>query len=151
METVLNNPGGRIRSVIGAINTPAISVPAGKRWRLMSFVNDWTATATVGNRVLHAVVIGEAGSQNVWRGASSASVTAAQIGGYDVAFGTPNTTPSTTIRRTISGAANTNVQVRENCPITDLRAGDIVSIIDSAAIDAADSCAYRLMVLEYDV
>ena len=38
-------------------------------------------------------------------------ITAAQIGGYDVGFGAPINTPSTTVRRNIANTGNTNIQV----------------------------------------
>jgi hypothetical protein len=86
----------------------------------------------------------------VWVGAASTAVTAAQVGGYDVGFGSPLSTPSTTVRSTLAGGANTNVQVRENTSITELLAGSTITLDDSANIDIADSIAYRLMVIEYD-
>jgi hypothetical protein len=148
------SPAGTIRSLTGTTALLAAggvigTVPALKRWKLQSLVTDTTMTATVGNRLVRTFISDPAAAV-VWVGAASTAVTAAQIGGYDVGFGPPLSTPSTTVRSTLAGGANTNVQVRENTSITELAAGSTITLDDSANIDIADSIAYRLMVIEYD-
>ena len=147
-------PGGVERQYTATTGIGAagwnITCPAGKKWVLRAFVSDTTATATVGNRRILVRPINLAGAV-LWVGSAMAALTAAQIGGYDVGFGAPINTPSTTVRRQINTvAADTNVQVRESCPTLMLNAGDYVQIRDSAAVDAADSVFYVLSVTEYD-
>jgi hypothetical protein len=145
-------PGGVITSQASggtAINATQIIVPAGKKWTVLSFVADVTATATVGNRILQLNISTGAGAA-LWRGAASTAVTAAQIGGYDVGFGAPINTPSTTVRRALIAAANTNVQVRESCALNQWAAGYNIVLNDSAGIDNADSVAWRIVYVEYD-
>lgn len=149
-QNVNTRPGGTIRLLYGAVAGFALTVPANKRWQLLSFVTDWTASATVGNRVIHGLIVGGGGSQNTWRGASSGNTAAGQVCGYDIGFGCPLNTPSTTVRRNIANTANTNIQVRENTSLTLLAAGDILSLVDSAAVDANDVITYRVVVLEYE-
>lgn len=150
---VTTKPGGVITAAGAVTGVPAggltvVTVPVGKRWVPMSFTSDTTMTATVGNRLLIVRVM--TGATIVWMGASSAVVTAAQVGGYDVAFGASNGTPSTAVRRNLADTASTNVQVRENCPIAQMKAGDSIVIDDTANIDVADSCTGRLYYVEYD-
>lgn len=149
-KQVVITPGGRVRLYFGSLAAFSLAVPTGKRWKILSFVADWTASATVGNRVIHAVIIGGGGAQNIWRGASSGVTTASQVCGYDIGFGSPLNTPSTTVRRNIANTANTNVQVRENTSINMMIAGDIITLTDIAAVDANDVVTYRVLVEEYE-
>jgi hypothetical protein len=125
------------------------TVPVGKRWLLMSSVADVTCTATVGNRVILTRVLSQPGGRPIWMGTSSAAVTAAQVGGYDVYFGAPSGI-STTVRRNLANTGNTNVQVRDACSITYLPAGWQITLADVAAIDVADAVTWTLCYVEYD-
>jgi len=150
---VSTKPGGA-KSVTGfTLGLPAggqgLNVPAGKFWVIQSCIADVVCTATVGNRTIGGrVVVG--GTTFYWFGATSAATTAGQTCGYDIGFGNVGA-PSTTVRRNIANTANTNIQVREMCPITILRAGDSVTIDDYADIDVADQITMRLWYSEYDV
>jgi hypothetical protein len=145
-------PGGTITSQSDGGNIGAagrtLTVPAGRRWKIMQVSSDTTMTATVGNRLLTVRIANPAG-QVLWSGALSAAVTAAQIGGYDVGFGSPLNVPSTAVRRALVAAANTNVQVRENTSITEMLENWTVTILDTAAIDVADQVLWRFAYVEY--
>jgi len=141
-------PGGDIVSAndggnIGATGR-SIAVPAGFKYSVQMLTTDTTMTATVGNRVLVGYVYDNLGSLR-WVGSASANVTAAQVGGYDIMFGAGGA-PSTTVRRNLANTGNTNIQVRENCPISELGPGWYITIADVAAIDAADQLIMRLSV-----
>lgn len=138
----IGNAGG-----IGATGIQ-VTVPPGFRWELEQLSCDVTMTATVGNRILQCIVVGPDGV-SVWQGAASAVVAAAQVGGYDCAFGAPLATPSTTIRRNRANTGNTNVQVRETSGIKHLAAGAYVRVYDSAVIDVADAAYLTLNVVQY--
>jgi hypothetical protein len=145
-------PGGTVGSGsfvagIGASGQIAI-VPAGKKWQMLTLTTDTTMTATVGNRVLYGFLVSPTGL-TVWVGPNSAAVTAAQVGGYDIGFGSAGT-PNTTVRKQLAGAAATNVQVTCFCPMDLLAAGWSFGIDDSANIDNADSITFRYTYLEYD-
>jgi hypothetical protein len=131
-----------------AIGNTFAAVPAGRRWRIQSFVSDTTASATVGNRVIIAQVRDNAGVV-VWVGPATGNVAAAQIGGYDVVFGGGAGT-TTVVRRNIANTANTNVQVLCSCGIIEMRAGWTIVILDTAAIDNADVTVIRVVYTEYD-
>lgn len=156
MQTVLANPGGTIKTSAGtaaigaAGGLPIFAVPTGKRVRLLQITTDTTMSATVGNRQMYMWITSAAGA-NIWLGTASANTAAAQICGYDVGFGSPLNTPSTTVRRSIAQTANTNVQVRENAALIELAAGSGIAIDDIANIDVADVVTYRIHYIEYDV
>jgi len=155
MPTVITNPGGTVKlaqaaSAIAAGGLTIYSPATGKIAKLLSFSSDTTCTATVGNRVLQVRAVATVTGLPMWVGAASGNVTAAQVGGYDVAFGGAGA-PSTTVRRNRADTNNTNVQVREFAPEIWLRAGDSFTIDDSANIDATDSCNHTLVYVEYDV
>lgn len=126
------------------------TVPANKKWELQSFISDTTMTATVGNRTILLRILSAAG-QAYWVGTLGAATTAAQVCGYDIGFGAPINTPSTTVRRNIANTGNTNVQVRESCSAVLLPPGSVLQLIDVAGIDGADSAVCRLIYTEYDV
>jgi len=154
-NTVLTNPGGSIKvyggsgAALGAAAGIAIACPAGKRWKLLNFISDTTASATVGNRNM-LVRISATSAATDWVGTLSGNVTAAQICGYDIGFGAPINTPATAVRRTQALTANTNVQVRESCSLNEVDQLGYVNIRDTANIDVADTVTYRLTVIEYD-
>jgi hypothetical protein len=114
-----------------------LTVPAGFMWELFSYSVDLVATATVGNRT-PVLRIRAVNGTPLWMGTTSANVTAGQTGGYDVSFGNVGA-PSTTVRRNLADTGNTNVQVRDMCPVKWLNAGDVLFYRDPAAIDAADA------------
>jgi len=152
MDTVLTNPGGTLREITIsniALGNSLFTVPAGKRWRVLSLVSDTTMTATVGNRTLvlrlYPVL------SNAWIGTTSGNTAATQKCGYDVGFGSPINTPSTTVRRNLGNTANVNIMVRESTSCNMFAAGGTAIMIDAAGIDAADATSGFLTLMEYDV
>jgi len=155
-KQVVVRPGGTVRrlgangTAIGAAGGLAIaSCPSGKLWELCFVSIELVASATVGNRQLVTKITVD-NSTTDWIGATSGNVAAAQIGGYDVAFGAPLGTPSTTVRRALVAAANTNVQVRETSGLRFIKASGNIIIDDIADIDNADTINWRLQVIEYE-
>lgn len=151
-STVQTNPGG-VRTLYNATiavgaSGNGVTVPANKRWRVLCLSVDYTASATVGNRTL-GVRVGN-GANAFWCSSISANVVAGALAGFDVYFGVGLAT-NTTVRRGLANTANTSVQVTTCCPITDLAAGDTVTVDDYANIDNADSMLYRLWYVEYDL
>jgi len=147
-------PGGTVVSAggTGAIGAGGIAlfvVPAGQKWLLLGMVSDTTMSATVGNRILQCRA--QIAGAPIWIGAASAAVAAAQVGGYDVGFNSAIGTPSTTVRRNMANTANTNVQVREMCPLGLMGPGYNMIIADSAAVDAADSVNWNYTYVRYDL
>lgn len=151
-ENVYTTPGGtlgigQINGTMGAADGLVIyTVPSGKRAELLGLVSDVVATATVGNRVITVKI--KSGGVLDWIGASSGNTAATQTCGYDVCFGSCGAV-STTVRRDLADAANTNVQVREFCPFSRIKAGQTVTIDDLSNIDVADAVKYRLYYVEY--
>lgn len=126
------------------------SVPAGKIWEVLSVSCDLVATATVGNRIIYAYITCTNATTD-WIGASSTAVAAAQTGGYDIGFGAPLATPSTTVRRNLANTANVNVMVRESTACRWIGATGGIVIDDAADIDVADALSWRIQYREYDV
>jgi len=151
MQTVVSNPGGTIKveNVNGAFpgGSNIFTCPAGKRRVPLAFIADFTTVATVGNRSINIRIAGVGGTN--WIGATMAALAASQVGGYDIAFA-PGTV-NTTVRRNIADSANTNVQVREFCPYLQMKAGDYITVVDSAAIAATDTVNAFFSFVEYDV
>jgi len=149
----VNVPGGTSKYILRsgvAMNSGAqiITVPTGKRWKLLCLAGELTASATVGNRLLF-VYLKETAGTVIWVAETAAATTAAQICGYDLAFGIGGT-PSTTVRRNFALSANTNVQVRSLCPMDMLNAGDQIVFKDAATIDNADTLTCALHYVEYE-
>jgi len=153
-KQVVTTMGGtskyEIRSGV-AMNSGAqvLTVPTGKRWKLISIASELTASATVGNRLLF-VYTKEGGAGSVtWVGETAAATTAAQVCGYDISFGVGGT-PSTTVRRNFALSGNTNVQVRSLSPMDWLNAGDTITFKDAATIDNADTLSIAFHYIQYE-
>jgi len=123
-----------------------VNAPAGHRWVLINVTIQVTCTATVGNRAFYAWITD--GTNVQWTGALSGLTTAAQVCGYDIMFGSPASTPSTTVRRLWSGAGNTNIQVRESAPALWVPPNGLILIDDVNNIDNADSVEMHLMYID---
>lgn len=140
-------PGGTITHENNSFAiTSAVATPLGSNQIQQAVVADIVASATVGNRAIYATLT--YGSVVMWRGPTSAVVTAAQTLGYDISFGGSAGT-STTVRRTIAGGANTNVQVNCTCPITSLLPGCTLGFTDATAVDNADAVTWRSVYSRY--
>ena len=135
-------------TLTGAAGVQFLGATAGKITQLLGVTIDVTHSATAGNRQLYAWILSPTGA-TMWVGALSAIATANQITGYDIGFGNPLGTPSTTVRRTIAGTANTNIQVRESTALSWFAVGAGVSIKDINNTDPADVVATRFVTLEY--
>lgn len=147
-------PGGELKnSIITAFGVSAAGlslfvVPTGKEVIPLSLSTDVTCTATVGNRTIGIRI--DDGTYIMWIGATSAATTAGQVCGYDIGFGNPLSTPSTTVRRNMANTGNVNIMVRENTSITRLAAGSRIIIDDYADVDIADSANWYLQYVELD-
>jgi hypothetical protein len=132
----------------GGLNTIGTWAATVKR-NLLGVTIDVVCTATVGNRTIGARLLDAAGNI-LWVGSTSAATTAGQTCGYDVVFGM-NGTPSTAVRRNLLNTGNTNVQVREFCPMSQLVGGANVSLVidDYANVDNADAVYSRSNYQEY--
>jgi len=123
------------------------TVPAGKRWILQSYTSDLICSATVGNRTAIVFISDDIGP--IWMGEITGNIAASQTGGYDISFGKVGT-PSTTVRRNLANTANTNVQVRTNCPVFELDAGCTITYDDLANIDNTDVLNHVLVYRQYE-
>lgn len=153
-KQVVTRPGGTIvrttsADAITATGQDVIVIPAGKEGEPIAVVSDYTASATVGNRVLVATIRVSAAGNIVWMGTSSANVAAGQVCGYDISFGQVGT-PSTTVRRNLAETGNVNVMVREFCPIKRMAAGWVLNIDDIANIDVADVLTHKTVITRYE-
>jgi len=144
-----SNPPGLATFAGGGVtigNTIILPPAVGFKRTLLGIQADVVCSATVGNRILYARINDTVGGVIYWIGPASAAVTAAQTGGYDIAF--PNGPVNTTVRRNIANTANTNVQVTTTCPHIALCVGvngalPSIQIVDAAGIDAADAVTWR--------
>lgn len=154
-KNVLTHPGGTIKSSAGSAaigaagGLPIFAVPAGKVAEILQITTDTTMSATVGNRSMYIWITSALGS-NMWLGQASANTPASQVCGYDVGFGSPLNTPSTSVRRNIAQTANTNIQVRENSCLKLLAANSGIAIDDINNIDVADVVTFRIHYIEYE-
>ena len=125
---------------IGALGLMA-AVPAGVHWQVDYIICDYTASATVGNRVLYGRMT-DSNTAVMWSGLSSANVVATAIANYDVMMG--GGTVGTGVRRTIPGTANTTVGIREVGPKTVFGPASRFIVQDAAGIDTADTFSYAI-------
>lgn len=124
------------------------TVPAGKIWRMLSIDAELVATATVGNRVLTAIITD--GANTVQNGVRSGNITASQRGRYRVIFGSAIFGTTQDAVPAFSGS-QANVVVYGPMPSMILTAGCVIRVLDLAAIDAAaDDLTVVLHYVEYD-
>lgn len=138
-----------VRDATANDSDKSFTVPTGKLWCLKAIEACLTCTATVGNRVLSAVITNGVNQiHSLWQ---SASITASQVG---VVYGATSLgTPSTTASRkpTLAGGDSVNVAINDSLPDMVLPAGYVIRVYDSAAIDpAADDLIVVLHYVEYD-
>jgi hypothetical protein len=118
------------------------AVTNGFRWQVDYILCDFTASATVGNRLLYGQITDGTSGAVVWTGLLSAAVVAAATANYDVNMG--GGTVGTGVRRNIPGTANTTIGVREVAGKMVLNGSSRFIIKDSANIDNADTCSYAI-------
>lgn len=152
METQVKYPWGKGRIVwvydaTANDSDKSFTVPDGKIWNLKLIRAILTCSATVGNRVLTALITN--GTNVIYCPACSANITASQTGNAEFSPGVTVATSAQYVPGQTGFGAN--VAIQDNLPDLLLPEGYIVRILDAGGIDvAADDLTVMLHYVEYD-
>lgn len=142
-------PGGTPKVTVDATlndSDKSFTVPTGKVWILNEIWADLVATATVGSRVF--VIMITDGTNTIYRSVPI-TVTASQKGSEVISPYFANYSSSIPTRQ-LDNTTN-NAQVTMFVPLQPLKAGYVIRVYDSAAIDAAaDDLTVVLQYTEYE-
>jgi len=112
-----------------------ITVPTGKKWKIISILIDYTATATVGNRRM-GLFFKTANGDNFWESKASSNITASL---QRTLLATPNATPATS-DNILHISMPTDAWLDE---------GMQINIAPNSSIDVLDDMLFRVHVLEF--
>lgn len=125
----------------------SFTVPAGKAWDVKLIEASLTATATVGNRQLIALITN--GTNVVWASTWAGNITASQVGMLSLHNAQTTGTVATTVA--LDGATAPTAARQDSIPPMILPAGYVVRVFDRGVIDAAaDDLIVVLHYVEYD-
>lgn len=129
-----------IKDVATNDSNKSLTVPAGRKWQILSIRIEFTATATVGNRILEVRYCDEDNSDTIFASELAAAITASQAMVL-------NLFPGATVVAPTDGDNQGTQPIPEGIFLGE---SDYVQIIDSAAVDAAaDDMVVHMLVREY--